>query len=105
MRIDNPKLERAFRRFIHLLREQKLMSKTYMEQALQTADQYIYSATLELLKTSNLNQTDYLLLFNVIAKQVEGVFNDYLYEDIDFDTFLHILREHVSLILRPYIDI
>lgn len=103
MKIDHPDLERSFKRFLHLLREQKLTSKSHMEQALLIADEYIYYAVLELIKTCNLNKIDCMLILDVIAKQVEGVFNDYLYGDIDFDTFLRILREHLSFILKPYI--
>jgi len=105
LKISNPKLEHSFKRFLHLLREQKLMSNTCMEQALLVADQYVYNAILELLKRCNLNQTDYMLIFKVIVTQVEGIFDEYLYEDIDFDTFLQISREHISLILKPYVDI
>lgn len=102
MRIDHPKLEASFKRFLHILREQKLSSNMYMEQALLVADQYIYDAILELLEHSSLKQTNITLIFNVIVKQVEGIFNDYLYGDIDFDTFLSIVREQVAFILHPH---
>ena len=101
MKIDHPKLEASFKRFLHLLREQKLSSTANMEQALLVADQYVYDAVLELLEKSALNQTDTTLLFKVIVKQVEGIFNDYLYGDINFETFLTIVREQVAFILRP----
>ena len=40
-----------------------------------------------------------------MEKQVEGVFNDYLYNDIDFDTFLSVLRENLTVILKPYVRV
>ncbi len=105
MKIDHPKLERTFKRFLHLLREQKLSTKDNMGQALLIADQYIFDAILETLNKINLKHTDSNSLFNVIYKQVEGVFNDYLYGDIEFDGFLLTVKEHITLILRPYVDI
>lgn len=103
MKIDHPKLEHSFKRFLHLLREQKLMSYTQMEQALVVADQYIYDAILELLRQIDLDENDYNLLFKVIVKQVEGIFNDYLYGDISFEIFLSTVREHITLIINPYV--
>ncbi len=103
MRIDHPKLERAFKRFLILLREQKLSSNDNMGQALLIADQYIFDAILETLNKIKLKDTNPNSLFKVIDKQVEGIFNDYLYGDIDFDSFLITVKEHITLILRPYV--
>lgn len=103
MIIDHPKLEKAFKRFLHLLREQKLSSEDNMDQALLIADQYIFDAILETLNKINLKHTNPSSLFNVIYKQIEGIFNDYLYGDIDFDRFLITVKEHITLILMPYV--
>ncbi len=103
MKIDHPKFEKNFKRFLHLLREQKLSSKQSMNQALLVADQYIFDAVIALLKSIKLKRIDSTILFNVIIKQVEGIYNDYLYGDIDFDAFLRITREHITMILEPYI--
>ena len=105
MKIDNPILEKSFKRFLHLVREQKLASENNMEQALLIADEYIYKGILELLNLCILDQVDCNLLFHVMEKQVEGVFNDYLYNDIDFDTFLSVLRENLTVILKPYVRV
>ena len=105
MKIDNPILEKSFKRFLHLVREQKLVSENNMEQALLIADEYIYKGILELLNLCILDQVDCNLLFHVMEKQVEGVFNDYLYNDIDFDTFLSVLRENLTVILKPYVRV
>lgn len=105
MKIDNPILEKSFKRFLHLVREQKLVSENNMEQALLIADEYIYRGVLELLNLCILDQVDCNLLFHVMEKQVEGVFNDYLYNDIDFDTFLSVLRENLTVILKPYVRV
>ena len=74
-----------------------------MGQALLIADQYIFDAILETLNKINLKHTNANSLFNVIYKQVEGIFNDYLYGDIDFDRFLITVKEHITLILLPYV--
>ncbi len=105
MKIDNPILEKSFKRFLHLVREQKLVSENNMEQALLIADEYIYKGILELLNLCILDQVDCNLLFHVMEKQVEGVFNDYLYNDIDFDTLLCVLRENLTVILKPYVRV
>ena len=105
MKIDNPILEKSFKRFLHLVREQKLVSENNMEQALLIADEYIYKGILELLNLCILDQVDCNLLFHIMKKQVEGVFNDYLYNDIDFDTLLCVLRENLTVILKPYVRV
>lgn len=103
MKIDHPTLESAFKRFLHLVREQKLTANGSMAQALWLADQYIYQSVLELLNSTNLTITKESLIFNVIVKQVEGVFNDYLYGDVDFERFMSTLREQLGFILKPYV--
>ena len=105
MKIDNPILEKSFKRFLHLVREQKLVSENNMEQALLIADEYIYKGILELLNLCILDQVDCNLLFHIMKKQAEGVFNDYLYNDIDFDTLLCVLRENLTVILKPYVRV
>lgn len=105
MRIDHPRLERAFMRFIHLVREQQLMSKPGMEEALSMADQFIYDAVLALLDRTPIKLTATELLFEVIVKHVEGIFNDFLYGSISFDSFLLMTKEHLKWILRPYVDL
>lgn len=104
MKIDHPKLESAFKRFLHLVREQKLTANGNMSQALWLADKYIYQAVLELLNSTSLTIAKESMIFNVIVKQVEGVFNDYLYGDIDFEMFISTLRAHLAFILKPYVS-
>ncbi len=103
MRIEHPRLEGAFIRFLHLVREQKLIAQSGMEQALVTADQFIYNAVLELLEMTPLKQSASTLLFEVLVKQVEGLFNDYLYGEIHFDEFLQKTKAHLTFILKPYV--
>lgn len=105
MRIELPSLEAAFLRFLHLVREQKLLAQNGMEQALLTADQFIYNSVQALLEVTPLKQTALDLIFDVVVKQVEGLFNDYLYGEIDFNSFLEKTRAHLTFILRPYVDL
>lgn len=104
MRIEDDNLEGVFKTFFHYTRQQQLKKDFSESDHLDQADSFIIDAVkglLSMVQLSGITEDD---LLDLIHMQINGIFDDYVYQGISFDDFLHRCRTQLTLICAPYLS-
>ncbi len=98
LRMDDDRLSRVFKSFYHHQKGQLLEGDQTPYDALEAITAPLYQIIYEAIRVCA-GSDGHDLWFMVIKRQIEGIYEAYLYLDWTFEAFIHETQKHLEMIL------